>query len=232
MNLDKFKSQVEKQGLARTNRWVCSVFPPRALSSIANSIDIPVGRFGNLNLPGIDLSNIPIALASIRNADENLPDIDINANLRLPVFGFTAVNNGTLIEKINLYCQTAVIPEREIKNVEWREYGQSRKLGIVHEHKDFTLSYYCSEDMKERFFFENWQDIVFNSLNKRRGYYSDYTSTLEVTKYDAGWSKEQAIYKIVEAYPTNISSQSLTYDEAAILRLDVTFKYRYYERIK
>ena len=233
MNLDRFKAQIEKQGLAKSNRWVCSIFPPKSLSSIANSIDIPVGRFGNLNLPGIDLNNIPVALASIRTGDSNLPDVNIGANISLPVFGFTTVNNGTFVDRINLFCQQATIPEREIKNVEWREYGQSRNLGVMHMHKDFTISYYCSEDMRERTFFEQWQDIMFNSLNKRRAYYEDYISRIEVTKYDSGWNNEEATYRMYEAYPTNVASQTLVSEaNSGVLRLDITFKYRYYERIK
>lgn len=233
MNLDKFKSQISNQGLARSSNWICSVFPPKSLSSVANSIDIPVGRFGNLNLPGIDLNNISLAIANIKNADSNLPDVSIDANIKLPVFGFTAVNNGTFIDRINLYCSQVNIPEREIKNYEWREHGESRQLGIVHNHsKGVTVSYYCSEDLRERYFFEQWQDIIFNSRNKKRGYYNDYVSRIEISKYDRGWNEKQATYLLHEAYPTNISSQSLEHDGNTLLRLNINFKYRYYERIE
>ena len=228
MNLDKFKSQVNRDGLAKNNRWEVRIYPPKALSSIASGIDLAVGKYGSLNLPGLDLTNIP--LLQIESADKRLPDV--SASFDLPSFGFTTINSGSFIERINLYCNMVSIPEREIKNVEWREYGESRQLGVVHEHKGVNMSYYCSEDLQERFFFEKWTDIIFNPNNKRRSYYQDYTSRIEIIKYNTSWSKQEAIYRLNEAYPTNIAAQNMVHDEASLLRLDVAFKYRNYERIK
>lgn len=229
MNLNRFKSQVSDKGLARNSRWVCSIFPPKDLSAVANSIDVPLGTMGNLNLPGIDLGTIPIA--DITNANNSLPDVQ--ANMKLPTLGYTTINNGTVLEKLNLYCAQAQIPEREIINREWREHGESRQIGIVHSHsKGVTLTYYCSEDLAERFFFEQWQDIIFNSQTKKRSYYDDYVSRIEIDKYDASWKNVTSSYRLHEAYPSNIATQTLTYDESSIMRLDINLKFRYYERLK
>ena len=228
MNLDRFKSQVNREGLARNNRWEVRIYPPSALNSTASGINVALGKNASINLPGLDLSDIP--LFQIESADGSLPDI--NASIDLPTFGFLAKNSGSLIERVSLYCNMVSIPEREIKNVEWREHGESRNLGIMHEHKGVNMSYYCSEDLSERFFFEKWTDLIFNPNNKQRSYYDDYTSRVEIIKYNAGWTKQEAIYRLNEAYPTNIAAQNMVYDEASILRLDVAFKYRNYERIK
>lgn len=230
MNLDTFKSQIEKQGLSRNNRWEVRVYPPKALSSAANAIEQSVGNGGSLslNLPGLDLANIP--LLQIQSADGNLPDV--KAAFDLPTFGFTTLNSSSFVERINLYCNMVSIPEREIKNVEWREYGESRSLGVVHEHKGVSMSYYCSENLAERFFFEKWTDLIFNPNNKKRAYYDDYTSRIEIIKYNASWSKQEAIYRLNEAYPSNIAAQTMVQEQGALMRLDLAFKYRNYERIK
>lgn len=232
MNLDGFKSQISRSGLARNSNWVCSIFPPRSMSSmsLAETSNIPIGDFGSLQIPTLDLGTIPIA--EINGANGNTAQLSMNANALLPNLGFTSVNTGTALERLNLYCVQSTIPNREIENLTFREYGQERKLGFRHKHTDVTMSYYCSENMAERFFFEQWTDIMFNHKTKKIGYYEDYTSTVEIAKYSAGWKKQEALYKLVEAYPTNIASQTLTYEGTALLRLDMTFKYRYYERLK
>lgn len=227
MNIDKFLSQVSNHGLARNNRWEVRVYPPSALNSAANQLTLDVGG-AEINLPGLDLSNIP--LLEINGAGQ-FPNV--NASFDLPTLGFTTINNGSLIERINLYCAQAQLPEREITNFEWREYGESRQLGVVQSHgKGVSLTYYCSENMKERFFFEQWQDLIFNSRNKRKSYYSEYISRIEIIKYDASWKKQEAIYRLNEAYPTNIAAQPLVQEQGSIMRLDLNFKYRNYERIK
>ena len=228
MNINQFKNLVSDQGLSKNNRWEVRVYPPRALNSAANSLSLDVGN-ATINLPGLDLSNIP--LLEINSANANVPNV--NATFDLPTLGFTAVNNGTLIERINLYCAQAQIPEREIRNFGWREYGESRQLGIVQEHgKGVSLTYYCSENMKERFFFEQWQDLIFNPVTKRRSYYEDYISRIEIIKYNSSWSKQEAIYRLNEAYVTNIAAQTLVQEQGSVMRLDLNFKYRNYERIK
>ena len=229
MNIGQFKTQISESGLARNSRWVCSVFPPKQLSSAMNTISKNLGGGVTLNLPGIDLSNIP--LAEIATAQSGLPNI--SSSLNLPALGFNVLNGGTALQKLNLYCNMVTLPERDIRNVEWREHGESRQLGIVHNHsKGVSLSYYCSENLTERFFFEQWQDIIFNHQNKKRAYYDDYISSVEITKYDAGWNKPMSIYKLHEAYPTNVAAQTLNYEGTALMRLDINMKYRYYERLK
>lgn len=229
MNLDTFKSQIEKQGLARNNRWEVRLYPPKALNSAANAIETSIGNGAlSLNLPGLDLSDIP--LFQIESADGTLPNV--NASFDLPAFGFTTLNSNSFVERINLYCNMVSIPDREVRNVEWREYGESRQLGVVHEHKGVSMSYYCSENLSERFFFEKWTDLIFNPSNKKRAYYDDYTSRIEIIKYNSSWSKQEAIYRLNEAYPTNIAAQTMVQEQGSLLRLDLAFKYRNYERIK
>ena len=232
MNLDRFKSQVAKNGLAKNTRWECSVFPPSGLSDIGSIFNFSAGPFDILaNLPGIDI--LDNAVEEINNINLDLGNVIIDSNLELPALGYKISNIGSSLQQINFYCNMCSIPERDIQNSEWREFGESRQLAVVHTHgKGLSVSYYCSEDLRERLFFEQWQDLIFDSKSKRRSYYEEYTGSMEVTKYDSSWKNKTAVYRFKEVYPTNIASQTLQFEATSLLRLDINFKYRNYERIK
>jgi len=232
MNLDEFKSTVNRQGLAKNTRWECMVFPPKKLraDNIFN-FAITDGLELDLNLPGVDL--IDNAIDAMNEASINFGPLSFQSNLNLPTLGFTLRNHGDKLRCLNLYTNMVNIPQRDIQNVEWRENGESRQLGVVHNHNTgLSISYYCSEDMRERLFFEQWQDLIFNPKNKGRSFYDDYIGSMEIVKYNSSWSEKTAVYKFHEVYPTNIAAQTMVYEGTAVMRLDINFKYYNYERIK
>lgn len=232
MNLDTFKSQVERQGLARNTRWICDIFPPKGLTEMDNVFKVGVGPFDlSLNLPGVDL--IDNAVEQINGLSLDLPGISIGNNFNIPTLGYLLRNHGGMLQCLSLYCNMVAIPQRDITNVAWREYGEERQLGIVHNHSGgLTVSYYCSEDLRERLFFEQWQDLIFNPKTKNREFYDNYIGSMEITKYDAAWKEKTAKYRFKEVYPTNIAAQTMVYEGTAVVRLDINFKYRNYERIE
>lgn len=236
MQITNFKDQINLAGLARSYNWICRIYPPRMLSSLTQQMQVQTninqgGNRVNLNLPGFSVgANVSDTwpIGDIGTASLNLGNI----NLGLPNSGFTLSNIGGVLESLNLYCSSCSIPERDIENVEWSEYGEKRMLGARHSHRPFGVKYYCSENLFERFFFEQWQELIFNSNSKQYGFYDDYISNIEILKYDAGWKNVTAIYRLEEAYPSNVGSLPLNHADNSILQLDISFKYRKYTRIK
>lgn len=232
MNLDKFKDQVSRQGLARSNRWVARIYPPSGLTASGTALSNALSQGGNkinLNLPGLDLADQ--AQQVLRNLNIDLGPIQVQNNFAIPTLGYVLTNMGSKLEALNLFTAACSLPSRDIQNVEFREYGEARYLGVQHTHSDFTITYYCSEDLRERKFFEQWQDLIFNPRTKKHAFYKDYISRMEVIKYDASWQNIQAVYRFNEVYPTNIAAMELDQNEQSVLQLQVTFKYRNYEII-
>ena len=232
MNIGEMKSKLTTQGIARDNRWLCRVFPPPGLSNTNRTISNLISRGPlrvNVNLPGLD--NLDAAAGQINEVLDVANGI-IGTNTQLPTIGAVLSNlNGTL-GSINLFCANAQIPGRDILSTEYRDYGEPRQIGIRHQHGDLTLVYYSSEDLRERAFFENWQDLIFNPKYKQHSYYREYAGRMEISKYDQSWSKETAEYRFHEIYPTNVGVQELQSDQGDLLRLTMTFKYYNYERLK
>ena len=239
MNLDSFTQQVSRQGLAKNTNWVCNVFVPPGMGGQAGAMaDATRNDRGRLtvNLPGLDIINNAIgtidnAINSLNNLEANIGGITINNNLNVPTLGFSLANTAIGMQALSMYCHSCSIPARDIINSEWSEYGEMRNLGVKHSHGDLAIGYYCSEDLRERNFFEQWQNLIFNPANKRHSYYKDYISRIEIDKYSAGWNRRTARYAFYEAYPTNVGETSLMYEGTDVVKLDITFKYRYFERI-
>lgn len=228
MNLTKFKSTVEKQGLARNTRWEMRIYPPKGLGK---SFDLGGGFSLNANLPGIDM--IDNGIEQINNLSFDLPGLSFQNNLELPTLGYMMQNQGGKLDKLTLYCNMVNLPERDIQNFEWREFGESRQMGVGHNNsRGISVSYYCSEDMRERKFFEEWQNLIFNPSNKRKAFYDDYIGRMEIVKYSADWKTQEAVYRVHEVYPSNIAAQTMVYEGTSVLRLDIQFKMYNYERIK
>ena len=232
MNLGEFKATVSRQGLARNNRWMARIYPPRGLTSTGNALSSILSKGPlkvNVNLPGLDsLDNAVNGINSILDVGNTF----LGTNLEVPTLGGLLTNQKSKTEALNLFCEACQIPARDILSTEYRDYGEPRQIGIRHQHGDLTVIYYSSEDLRERRFFENWQDLIFNPSSKRHSYYSDYASRMEISKYNQSWSEEVAEYRFHEVYPTNVGVQELQSAEGDLLRLTITFKYHNYERIK
>ena len=232
VDLDKFVGAAGTRGLARTSNWICRVFPPAQLNEVANTVLETSGyRVGgnrfDINLPGVDINGVGKVISGALNIP--LSVIDIGVNLGIPPTGFTLSNTGSMMDSINLFAESCVIPERDIANYEFSEYGEKRKFGFLHRHAPLTVQYYCSESMLEREFFEQWQNIIFNPYQKMHGYYRDYISEIEILKYDGGWQNKMAVYKFHEAYPTRVGATTLTSD-TSIVKLEIIFNFRHFER--
>ena len=92
-------------------------------------------------------------------------------------------------------------------------------------------SFNMSNDLRERQFFERWQQTAFNEGTWSINYYNDYVGSLEIYQLDLQNRRRSGV-KLFEAFPKTISGQQ--YDNAAfnqIQRLDVTFAYRYWESL-
>ena len=213
MNITDFKSALSQNGLARNNTWLCTINPPSSISKSLETLYSSMRAFTTPSTPAEISANRPELLSNSQNS--------------------TLVNVNSSIRALRLYATSCTIPSRDMRNIEFREYGETRFGAFLSTHKDLVVSFYCSEDLRERLFFELWQDSIFNPKNKQQSYYDNYArnASISIDKYSTGWQNITASYRFNEAYPTNVGALPLNYEGVDVLRLDVTFKYRNYERI-
>ena len=131
------------------------------------------------------------------------------------------------------------LPGRTISTAEYRIYGPIRKIAYASTYTDTSIGFLCSEDLREKRYFEEWQDIIMHHRatsgmsakhTKGRyetGYYEDYVRTIEIRQYNVSGAKQSTHY-LDEAYPIGIAPIALSWGNEELIRLQVTFAFHDY----
>src|SRR6056300_1141395 len=223
--LNRFRSGIQSaEGLARPTQFIVTIDGPNSITTdliergYKLNVDEKENRFGNFS----------------RLAD------GLRQSLQL---------------RLDLFCSDVSMPGRTITDdVNEQYYGPSRSLGKNVSFDELTLSFYTGQDFDERVYFEAWQNMVIDPISYDAGYYDDYAAPCKITitplkksfadtllQYGSanlttdelralvGTNESAYQLQCYEVYPKSISSQQLSYgSKDAVVKVDVTFKYRYW----
>lgn len=152
------------------------------------------------------------------------------------ITGYERISSVNIGDTFTFRCETAETPGRTIQTTDDQGHGgPTIKMASDITYNDVSLTIICSEDMKERFFFEQWMDsIVYPAETARSSglvsFYEDYAmnTTLEVDMLD---SANRKIYtsRMYYVYPTSLSPMSASWEDTnTYQRFNVTMNYRFY----
>jgi hypothetical protein len=148
------------------------------------------------------------------------------------------------VEVLNLNCYNAQIPGISVATTD-KDLGY-RSVAYQKLYDDVLLSFYCSEDLSELEFMQDWMKLISNPTNNRLGYYSEYASTIEIIHLARGNkyiketqglalpkddNKKTLVTTLHEAYPKKIDPMQLDYSSNDIMRMTVNFTYRHYTQV-
>ena len=173
--------------------------------------------------------------------DELLATLNKNGVAKSSHFEVQITGPGTTGEENDLMfrAESCELPGRTISTAEYRIYGPIRKIAYASTYTDTTIGFLCSADLKEKRYFEEWQDIIMHhratsgmSAKHTRGryetgYYDDYIKTIEIRQYDENGRRRSRHY-LDEAYPIGIAPISMGWGNGELIRLQVTFAYHDY----
>jgi len=226
--LNRFRSGIQSaEGLARPTQFIVTIDGPNSITTdliergYKLNVDEKENRFGNFS----------------RLAD------GLKQSLQL---------------RLDLFCSDVSMPGRTITDdVNEQYYGPSRSFGKNVSFDEMTLSFYTGVDFDERVYFEAWQNMVIDPISYDAGYYDDYAAPCKITitplkksfadtllQYGSaslttdelralvGTNESAYQLQCYEVYPKSISSQQLSYgSKDALVKVDVTFKYRYWASV-
>ena len=142
---------------------------------------------------------------------------------------------------IRMRAFSAEIPGRTLSTTEYRIYGPIRKIPYASTYTDTRVEFLCTEGLKEKAFFEAWQDGITNTkaLDPRTnstaggkynvGYYNDFaTGTITISLHDEGGNQSLNVHKFHEVYPIGIAPIAVSWDSGDLVKLAVTFAFRDY----
>ena len=126
-------------------------------------------------------------------------------------------------------CHTASIPGLTIATTD--NDAVYRGLAYQKLYEDITLSFYCSEEMRELEFLQNWMKLMVKPKNNRVGYYNDYIGNIDIIKLDRQ-QKPVMTTHLIDAYPKGISAMELGYgSNNEVMSVSATITYRYYTQV-
>jgi hypothetical protein len=142
-------------------------------------------------------------------------------------------------QDLHYLCETAELPGRSFSVSQARYYGPSQVFPSNSEYQPLSLVFMCRADSRERRFFDDWLDFI-NPVNTFNFEYpNNYYSQVDVYQYTewgspvtGGTPMANISYqwRLNKAWPTVVSEQAVNWAEQDILRLQVTFAYKYWDR--
>ena len=145
---------------------------------------------------------------------------------------------GTTTEsgKLSLYCSGISLAGRTMTTDIVKEYGQARQITYGHTYVELTTTFMCSEDLREKTFFDKWMNLIMPTPDKVTSagaydieYYDKYIGGIDVMLADDNLDSRYRI-RYFEAYPKTVSPLELAYGtNNTLLNLQVTWNYTYWE---
>lgn len=151
------------------------------------------------------------------------------------------------IQDLTYLCDAAEFPGRGFGVTPMRYYGPTVQFPNNVEYGPASLSIICRTVGIERQFFDDWQDIINPTNTYNFNYQDDYACTIEIIQFaEYGQSSLQQMptgesvptvkplpvysWRLYKAWPTLVNPQQVTWADSDILRLQVTFAYKYWDR--
>lgn len=139
--------------------------------------------------------------------------------------------------ELSYRAETVDIPGRSISSVEhkFQNYGPVNKVAYGAIYGDVTVQFLVSQDMREKEYFEIWQEKMVGTGAFADGqaqyntkYFDDYAGTIEIRQYGSHGNLH-SIHTLNEAYPLIVNPITMNWAEDGAARMGVTFAYRNYK---
>jgi len=149
-------------------------------------------------------------------------------------------------QQVAFHCDTLEFPGRTIETETTRYHGPEKTYATGLNFAPITATFYCDKFMKEKHYFETWQNCVINKRNYELNYYDEYVTNMtiyQLSDFDANSTGDthkgrsadnqyqNATYavRMFEVFPTTIAAQPLGYDNKnQVHKVSITFDYRYW----
>lgn len=139
--------------------------------------------------------------------------------------------------ELRFRTDSVTIPGRGALTTEMHTYGPPQTMAYESQYPPVETTVMLSPDMRERVFFERWQDVAIGFIRSTDeirggfsiGYYADYIGTVTIDVFDP--ASAESIYRLTlrEAWPATISGINMNWgDDADVAKLLIGWRYRYY----
>lgn len=129
---------------------------------------------------------------------------------------------------IGMYCDQIQMPGYNMNTVASYTYGESREMPYGRLYDPITASFYVDNNMEVKKYFDDWLFRIQSPHNRTFSYYERYTVDMQVNIEDLNQNVKYS-YKLYECYPKTIGSIDMSYASKELMKLPVTFVYKYWK---
>ena len=184
------------KGFARTSKYAVIITPPNNLKGILES--------------------------------QGQPTTEGEAVTALQNVGNEMRFDNEVTRQVNLHCNSVSMPGHDLQAQDV-QHGSApgRQMVTSHDYAGtIAASFYLDSHLRERNFFERWQQMAVNNQTHKANYYDDYIGTMEIFQLDGNGEITYGI-KATEVYPTTLAGIEYAYANANQIALQaVQFQYR------
>ena len=134
---------------------------------------------------------------------------------------------------LRAFCFGAELPGRNLDTAPMQVYGPKREIVYGHSYsQEITLSFYADKYMRQRSFFELWQNSAMDLATNNVHFYDEYTGAIRIYAlgaFSGDAFRDRIAYGVhlYECYPKTITAVPLNYGtQNEIMQISISFYYR------
>jgi hypothetical protein len=196
---------------------------------------------------GFSAQNIVSALSKSGAAHSGHFEVQITSNPKLGISNF---------EKDMIFrVEAAELPGRTMATADTRfdNYGPMQKVVTGQTYVDTTLTFLLSEDLREKDYFERWQNgmvgtgagedtswyVADQTLGTGRGitrskhnvrYFHDYIGSITIRQYGADGTL-RSTHILEEAFPLQLGAVQMSWSDEGFAKMNIMFHYKKYKAV-
>ena len=133
---------------------------------------------------------------------------------------------------ISFRCDSIAIPGRNLRTqLNGNIYGPPHEIVQGQTYGEVQSTFYLGNDLGERYFFEQWQKVTYNSDTFNINYYKEYVGSVDIFQLNEQDERTYGV-RLEEAFPKSINEISYGHaNNNAINKLTVSFSYRKFRNL-
>jgi hypothetical protein len=201
------------EGYARPSRYAIRLFPPSNLRHLVEQQNATTTRGGT-------------------NFDAEMYNDTLSQVEAYTARGIQNLNQ-TIGRQVNIHCDTVTMPGRDLLQQEV-QYGSDVKRQMVQTHTyegNISATFYADKYMRERQFFEMWQNLCVDPISHTANYYDSYVGKMHIYQLgsDTEVNRDMPTYAIeaLDVYPATIGAVEYGYAKGnEVQKITVEFAYK------
>ena len=122
-----------------------------------------------------------------------------------------AAAGGFTMPDYSMMCESIAFPgQNMVSSSDTLRFGPLREVINGVSYGPINASFICSPDMREKRFFERWQEQTIDLTTWEPKYYSDYIGGMKIYQLDKD-NRATYVVELFEVYPKTVTEQALGY---------------------